>query len=99
MSTAAIAILAQRKKLIRRFKNAGATSIDTAIDAQDHGIRRSLIFQKLVRDGVLINTNTNQFYLDESTEIELRKLRVRIILMVISVACLLFIIYLLVNKL
>lgn len=99
MSTAAIAIMAQRKKLIRRFKNAGATSIDTAINATDHGIRHSMIFQKLVRDGVIVNTNNNQFYLDEAAETELRKLRLRIIFMMLSVVAILFVIYLLVNRL
>lgn len=90
--------MAQRKKLIRKFKSAGATTIDNAIDTGKYGIRHSLIFNKLVKDGVLINTYSNFFYLDEATEVDLQSQRIKIILMIISVLAILGSLYILIGK-
>ncbi|MEO6490146.1 MAG: hypothetical protein ABIO04_09425 [Ferruginibacter sp.] len=99
MIAPAIALIAQRKKLINKFRNAGAVSIDTALDTSAYGIPHSIFFTKLVRDGILVNTSTNFFYLDELTVIELIKQRQKIILMMLSMTLILGLLYLFVSNL
>ena len=86
MSTvAATAIIAQRNKIIRRFKQAGATSPDRPIDPATLQIRQSLIFNKLVRDGVLVKVSAHHFYLNESRATEYRTQRQQVVLVVLAV--------------
>jgi len=74
MSAAAV-ILIQMRKIINGFRAANATSPVTAIVPSEHGIRRSIIFNRLVRDGVLVPVNEERFYLDEEREVEVQKRR------------------------
>lgn len=59
-----ILIAAKTKKYKRLFRKAGATSPSTAIIPEQHGIRKTLVFSKMVRDGILIQVNDG-YYLDE----------------------------------
>ena len=61
-------VMAHRKRVIRRFKDAGATAPERAIDPTTHHIRRSLIFNELIKDKVIIPVNKCRCYLDESRE-------------------------------
>ncbi len=61
-------VMAYRKRVIRRFKDIGATAPQRAIDPSTHHIRQSLIFNSLIKDKVLIPVNKRRFYLDESRE-------------------------------
>ena len=88
MSTAATAVIAQRNKIIRRFKEAGATSPDRPIDPATRQIRQSLIFNKLVRDGVIVKVSAHHFYLNEARATEYRTQRqqvVGIVLVVVAI--------------
>lgn len=62
-------VMAHRKRVIRRFKDIGATAPQRAIDPATHHIRRSLIFNELIKDKVIIPVNKCRFYLDESREV------------------------------
>ena len=55
----------QRTRIIRRFKDAGATAPDRAIDPATHQIHQTFVFNKLVREGVLIKSRSHHYYLNE----------------------------------
>jgi hypothetical protein len=68
MSAAVVAILATRKKYIRNFKIAGATSVQTAIKPEDHGIKKGIVFNGLVRQGMVKDAGGGKYYLDLEKE-------------------------------
>jgi len=83
------AIIAKKKKYIRAFRNANALSIQQAIGANELGIKKGPIFNKLLREGVIREADNERFYLDEATEREVttrRRKTVSIILFVILLA-------------
>jgi|SRR5215218_10304971 len=59
-----IAIRMRRYKEV--FGAAGATSPATAIRPAEKGLRHSLIFHKLVREGILVTVGDGRYYLDEA---------------------------------
>ena len=85
--SATTVILIQIKKIIRAFHEAGATSPARSIIPAEHGMRHSLVFQKLVRQGVLVPVNEERYYLDEAVaarQQSRRQMIVRIILLVMA---------------
>lgn len=64
MSAAAVIIL-RRKRLIRRFRELGATSPDRAIAIADVGLRPSWIFDQMVARGVFVRTGDGRFHMNE----------------------------------
>ncbi len=66
MAVATTALFSQRQRVIRRFKEAGATAPQRAIDPATHHIRQSLVFNQLVKEKVLIKADAHHFYLDEA---------------------------------
>ena len=68
-------ILAQINKYIRIFRQANATSPSRAIIPWEYGIRNSLVFQKLVRQGIFVPVNEERYYMDEIKEAAYRKQR------------------------
>lgn len=69
----AMAILAARNKYIRVFKNQHAVSPQGAITPENFGLKRRMIFKRLLRQGVISAATKNTFYLNESREQMLRK--------------------------
>ena len=74
MSAAAV-ILIRMRKIINRFREENATSPVTAIIPSEHGIRPSLIFNRLVQQRVLVPVNEERYYLDEEREAVVHKRR------------------------
>jgi hypothetical protein len=74
MSTAAI-VMAVRNRYIRRFRQAGATTPGHSVEPGSIDVPESLLFKKMVRDGVLVRTGNDSYYLDEQREAVLRKKR------------------------
>jgi hypothetical protein len=67
--TAVPAIIAIRMRRYKEaFRAAGAISPATAIRPAEKGLRESLIFHKLVREGILVAAGNGRFYLDESRD-------------------------------
>jgi len=77
-------IAARRRKLIQKFRAAGATSPSTAMPLPSDAIFTSFIFKRLHNFGVLKETTNGRYYLDEAAEKALSKQR-RIMLMVLLV--------------
>lgn len=64
MSAAIIVI--RRKRLIRAFREAGATDRSRAVTPEQLGKPRDWIFEQLVRAGVFVATEAGRYYLDEA---------------------------------
>lgn len=64
MSAAAVIAL-RRKRLIRAFREAGATDCDHASTLEQVGQRHTWIFDQLVRRGVFVAAAPGRYFLDE----------------------------------
>jgi len=64
MSAAAV-IVRRRKRLIRRFREAGATGPDHTIPFGEVDMRRSWVFDHMVSHGVFVEEGPDRYYLDE----------------------------------
>jgi len=85
MFNPAIAAVAKRNKIIRRFRAANATVPERAIDPFILGLRHGLVFKKLVVRGILVETTRNLFYLDEARELTFNASRRKITLLLLAI--------------
>ena len=85
----AVIIVVKIKKLIQRFIETGTTSPPAAKTPEELNIRTSLLFQRLLRRKVLVETYANRFYLDEEALQEYNNKRRKIIYIVILIIALL----------
>jgi len=82
MSAAAV-IAIRRKRLVRRFRAAGATDIEHAVTLETLGERPSWIFNQMVRHGAFLSAPGGRFYMVEpAAEDFLRQRRKRALLIV-----------------
>lgn len=78
----------QKHRYISHFKKLGATSPGRAIVPSEYNIRKSLAFNKLLREEILIEITRNRYYLDEVKEKIIRqKRRMIILILVIVLSC------------
>ncbi|HWG09963.1 MAG TPA: hypothetical protein VN693_00480 [Rhodanobacteraceae bacterium] len=87
-SAAAAAVIAREKRIVREFREAGATSADKAVAAQDIGVHGRVAFKRLVEHAVLREAGNGRFYLDEQKWQALRRLRLRIVLIMLLLVAL-----------
>ena len=78
-------IFAIRKKYIRIFRKANATSSERAISPKAHGIRTGLIFSKLIHEGTIRRVDGDRFYLDEAAARTATGKRSKIVLAILAV--------------
>ena len=93
MSAAVIAI--RRKRLIRRFREAGAVEPSRAITLGSIGERPSWIFDQMVRHGVFVATQDGRFYMVEMAAVEFLRQRRRQSLIITGILLLFFLLFLL----
>ncbi len=55
----------QSRKIVRSFQTREAYSSATARTIEELGIRHSLIFRRLVRKGVIVESGSGKYYLDK----------------------------------
>lgn len=94
MNTAAI-IISIQNKIIRKFRITGTTNPKSAKTIEDLGIRHQLLFNKLVRKGVIVQ-NGNKYYLDEQRTDEFfrqRRLTILTVLAIVLVLVTLFVLF------
>ena len=99
-SAAAAAVVAKEKRIVRAFRDAGATSADKAVSSADVGVHGRVAFKKLVGHAVLRESGDGRFYLDEQKWQDLCSLRHRmvlIILLLVAIAALALLGYLVVG--
>jgi hypothetical protein len=63
--SAAAGIIVRRKRLIRRFREQGASSPDRALPFADVGVRRSWVFDSMVSRGVFLPVGEDRYYMNE----------------------------------
>jgi hypothetical protein len=91
MTGAAAAVVRKEKKVVRRFREAGATSTSTAQPLEHVGVTKGLGLRRLRERAVIREAASNRYYLDEEVWEAVRRMRRRVvaILLVIGVALLL----------
>ena len=83
MNSAAAAIAIRRRRMIRRYRQAGATDPLHARRPEDLRIRRSWLFNRMVDGGVFIPVSDDRCFLDEAgVHRYYRRLRIRVLLFV-----------------
>lgn len=65
---AVAAIALRRKRILGKFRGLGALSAESARSRQDLGTRRSMVFRRMERLGVLVDCGDEHYYLDENAE-------------------------------
>jgi hypothetical protein len=83
------AVASQRTRIIRRFKESGATAPERAIDPAIHKIHQTFVFNKLVHEGVLVKTRSHRYFLNEERAAQYREQRYQnlfIFLIVLTIA-------------
>jgi len=65
-AAAAAVIAAKRRRMIRLFREAGATEPEFACRPEDLGVRRSWLFDRLAQRGVFVLVADGRFFLDEA---------------------------------
>lgn len=82
-SAAAAAVIAREKRIVRAFREAGATSADKPVVPADIGVHGRAAFKRLVEHAVLRESGNGRFYLDEQKWEQLRSLRHRLVLILL----------------
>lgn len=85
MSAAAVIVL-RRKRLIRAFREAGATDRARAVTLEQLGQRSSWIFDRMVQRGVFVATEAGRYYLNERAAAEFQAAMQRRALIFIATA-------------
>ncbi len=89
MSAAAV-ISIRRKRLVNRFRQAGATDPEHAITPEAIGERPSWIFNQMVEHGVFLPALNGRFYVDDQAAIEFLRQRRKRGLLIAGILLLLF---------
>ncbi len=88
MSAAAVIAL-RRRRLIRRFREAGATAPEHAITLEAIGECRTWVFDRMVQAGVFLPAPDGRYFMDEAAATEYRhRCRVRALVMTAILASL-----------
>ena len=74
-----------QNRVMRRFHQRQAVGATNAKTLQDIGQRRSLVFQYLVKRGVIVQNGPGLYYLDPESEADFRRRRFRFVVIVLGV--------------
>jgi hypothetical protein len=89
-----VAVASQRNRIMRRFKEAGATAPERSIDPATHQIHQTFVFNKLVREGVLVKVRSHQYYLNEIRAAQYKEQRFQSLLLFLIILTIAFAVYL-----
>lgn len=94
MSAAAVIVL-RRKRLAKRFRDAGATDPEHAVTLAALGVRPCWLFGQMVRHGVFVAGTGGHYYMDERRAVEFfRRQQVRALTMTTVLVLLLLVLWL-----
>lgn len=85
MSALPAVIVALRLKYIRTFRKAGAVTPGRSIRLSEHGLRKSMIFERLLSQGIIVQLDNERYYLDEIREQELKRRKTPVLMIVLIV--------------
>ena len=83
---AAAAVVKKRKKIIRAFRDAGATSSETSKTLAEVGLSRSVLLEIQKLRGVLVEPSEGRYYLDEAREKVVNRFR-KVLVACFAVLC------------
>lgn len=72
---AAALIVTKIRKIVQRFREAGAISFQSARKPEELNIQKRILFQRLVQKNVLIDTGDGRYFLHEENYATYRKNR------------------------
>jgi hypothetical protein len=78
-------VVMHQNRLMRRFRDAKATTPKSARTLAEIGCRNSWIFRRMVAGGVFIETSDGRYYMDEDAARWFVKRRWRVILIFLAV--------------
>jgi hypothetical protein len=64
--SAASVVIIRQNKYIRRFRNAGATTPETARTLDELGVSNTWTFRRMVGRGVFVEVGDGRFYMDSA---------------------------------
>ena len=76
-------VAAQYKKIVRSMQTHEAFSASTAKTPEELGVRYGLIFRRLVRKGVIIETGSGKYYFDRNRYEQYNQMRRKFALLVL----------------
>lgn len=74
-SFAPVIISKKRRRIIKAFRNAGATSSGNAKSIEEVGLPKSVVLEIQKLRGIIVSAGKNSFYLNEEREREVRRSR------------------------
>jgi hypothetical protein len=77
-------VAAKRHHYVSKFKEVKALGPENALEPQSYGLSENLIFNRLVRQGILVPVANNRYYLDENKEQQARQQRKRRIMLMVG---------------
>jgi hypothetical protein len=89
------AVVMHQNRLMRRFRDAGATDPKAAVALPHIGCRNSWVFRRMAARGVFAETGEGRFYMDEDAArrfVELRRRRMLTFLVVGLAICVVWIV-------
>ncbi|MDQ2889417.1 MAG: hypothetical protein M3R65_02535 [Gemmatimonadota bacterium] len=78
-ASVAAVIIAKERRIVERFRDAGATSPERARTALDLGVDENIGFRRLHRSAVIRESKPGLFYLDEEVWAAVRNRRMRVV--------------------
>jgi hypothetical protein len=96
--SAALIVAVERKKLVRLFREAGATDREHTVTLEALGVQHSWMFDQMLHDGVFQATDDGRYFMNDATPVECLHGK-RIWAVVFSVILILFFLILLSFKL
>lgn len=94
----ATVIIRKQNKMIRRFRDVGAISPDSARGLAEVGVRDSWVFRRLVSRGVFVHVGSDNYYMDENAADAFVHYRRTRALILVALAVLAFVIWLIVRR-
>jgi len=85
MSGEAAIIIAMQNRIMNRFMDHNAVSPEQAKTIEDLGLKKNLLFNKLLRRGVLVQTPDERYYIIPEKAAQYKRRRRIIILIVMAV--------------
>jgi hypothetical protein len=91
-------VVARIRKIVQRFREAGAVSWQTARRPEELNIQKRLLFQRLVQKSVLIDAGDGRYFLHEENYLTYRKNRRSRALFILVIVLLIMYFFVISNK-
>jgi len=87
-ATVAAVIAAKERAIVEAFRDAGATALVTAVPLEQLGVDENVGFRRLRRHEVVREAVPGRYYLDEDVWTAVRRTRLRVVAVLITIVVL-----------